>query len=42
MGPANEEEVAAWFDLCDHNTNGWLSYRETEFSLSSTTTIIRR
>ena len=32
-GPANQEQVAAWFDLCDHNTNGWLSYRETEFSL---------
>jgi len=32
-GPANEEQVAAWFDLCDHNTNGWLSYRETEYSL---------
>lgn len=33
---ADPSQVRAWFEVCDHNANGWLSFSETKFSLRFT------
>jgi len=30
---ADEEQIREWFETCDHNENGWVSFREARASL---------
>jgi Ca2+-binding EF-hand superfamily protein len=30
---ADEEQILEWFTTCDHNANGWVSFREAKISL---------